>query len=217
MNAMDRGNMRHAGDEHTGVNVSAAILAGGKSSRMGQDKALMEIRGKCMIKHVLDAVSKYVGELMIISSSGSRTGAYDFLKVPVHPDAVVSCGPLAGIYTALHHCTGDHCLVVACDLPFLSTALIKFLVDNCAGHDVFACESEAGVEPLCAVYSKACLPAVEQQLQQKEHKVSDLFARVNTKVIRLGTATLDVAPGSLLNINTKDEFVKASGCSETDS
>ena len=173
---------------------------------MSENKALLQFDGKPMIERVVESVHSHVKAVMVISN---HLNSYDFLNLPVYPDAITSCGPLAGIFTALQHSTSPHCLVVACDLPFLSHQLIQFLCENCAPYDVFAFESESGIEPLCAVYSKACLPLIETQIQNGKYKVSDFYDQVKTRVVRLEPSLISYDKRAFLNVNTPKELKQA--------
>lgn len=192
----------------------AAILAGGKSSRMGENKALVEVNGKPMIAHVVEAVESITSRVMIISNAAET---YSFLNHPVFPDAVASCGPLAGIYTALQHTKTTHCLVVACDLPFLEPPLLRFLCEHGSEVDVLAFESEDGVEPLCAVYSKACLRVVKRQIGSGQHKVSRLFSKLHTRLVSLQPGDAFYSEHAFLNVNTPDELEQARKLRHVDS
>ncbi|MFQ5753503.1 MAG: NTP transferase domain-containing protein, partial [bacterium] len=186
--------------------VSAAILAGGQSKRMGKDKALLTFDGKAMIKHVIETVLSRVNDVMIISN---QPEFYASLGLPVYPDEIQSCGPLAGIYTALRHSTSRHCLVVACDLPFISKSMIQFLCENCAAYDVLVFESESGLEPLCAVYSKNCLPIIQEQIKNHRYRVSDFYEKVNTHIVRLNPELVFYDSKAFMNINTREELQQA--------
>ncbi|RMF63851.1 MAG: HAMP domain-containing protein [Calditrichaeota bacterium] len=190
----------------TTPSLSAAILAGGRSSRMGRDKALLPVDGKPMIARVLEIVRQQTQNVMVISN---QPDSYAFLKVPVYPDAVESCGPLAGIYTALRHSSTQQCLVVACDLPFLSRALLQFMCENAVSYDVFAFESQSGVEPLCAVYAKSCLPVIEAQMEKGDFKVSNFYDQVNTRIVRLEPGRLFFDEKAFFNVNTPEELARA--------
>ncbi len=186
--------------------LTGAILAGGKSSRMGQNKALAEVNGRPMVAHVADTV-KNVARNTIISSNEPE--AFDFLGLPVFVDAIESCGPLAGIYTALKHAETRHCLVVACDLPFLTQPLLRFLCENCLDHDILAFDSGKGVEPLCAVYSKACLPVIAEQVQKGNRRVQDLFSQVKTRIVQMEAGLFSDSANAFLNVNTPEELSRA--------
>jgi molybdopterin-guanine dinucleotide biosynthesis protein A len=190
------------------ASCSAAILAGGASSRMGANKALMNMHGEPLIARVAKALtaSRFIDEVLLIANAPQE---YASLKLPVYSDVKSGMGPLGGIYTALHYSQSSHVLVAACDLPFVTSALVDYLCQHGVNHDVFALESEKGVEPLCAVYAKACLPVIEKQLQENKLKVSDFYPAVEAKVMRLEASLPFYRPHLLANVNSPEEFAAA--------
>lgn len=195
-----------ATSESRKARVCAAILAGGKSSRMGANKALLELNGKKVIEHVATAVRKVADEVMLITNTPEE---FAFLRLPMFRDDIQGIGPLGGIYTALQKCTARHCLIVACDLPFLSEPLLRFLSENAGNDKVFAIDAGNGVEPLCAVYSKACLPAIAKQMAQKQYKVADLLTKVQARVVRFDASYSFYSSHLFYNINTPEEWRRA--------
>ena len=143
---------------HVSPGICAAILAGGKSSRMGTDKALMGLDGMTMIEKVLQAVPTQIADPTVITNNPED---YAFLNLPLHRDVIKGIGPLGGIYTALKHCKTTHCLIVACDLPFLNAGILHQLSERGPAWDVLVVDTDKGVEPLCAVYSKHCLSVIQ--------------------------------------------------------
>jgi signal transduction histidine kinase/molybdopterin-guanine dinucleotide biosynthesis protein A len=196
----------NAPPESRKARVCAAILAGGKSSRMGTNKALLQLNGKSVIEHVAAAVRKVADEVMLITNTPEK---YGFLSLPMFRDEIQGIGPLGGIYTALQKCTTTHCLIVACDLPFLSEPLLRFLSENAGDAEIFAIDSGNGVEPLCAVYSKSCLPEIERQMAQKQYKVADLLAKVRARIVRFDASYSFYSPHLFYNVNTPEEWRQA--------
>jgi molybdopterin-guanine dinucleotide biosynthesis protein A len=186
--------------------VSAAILAGGQSKRMGTDKALLPVGGQSMIKHVVETVRVKVREVNIISNEPQK---YAFLNLPIYKDAVQKRSPLVGIYTALLHSRQQRCLTIACDLPFLSAELIQFLCENCDSYDVLAFESDSGIEPLCAVYSKNCLPVIEKQIHSDNFKITNFYHNVLTRIVPLGPGMSFYDSKVFFNVNTREELKQA--------
>ena len=186
--------------------ISAAVLAGGKSSRMGKNKALLSLNGKTLIEHVTSAALAVAEPVQVITDSPKD---YTFLMLPMLADEIANLGPLGGIYTALKHCKTPHCLILACDLPFLSLELMRFLSENAGTADVFAIDAGKGVEPLCAVYSKNCLPAIEAQIAKQDYKVARLFEQVNARVVRLHPGHSLYAANLFHNVNTPEDFEQA--------
>jgi molybdopterin-guanine dinucleotide biosynthesis protein A len=136
-------------------------------------------------------------------------GKYAFLGLPCHADLVPRIGPLGGIYTALYHADRSHCLVLACDLPFVTPEIIALLCDRAPDHDVVAVDAGNGLEPLCAVYSRACLPAIERQLAQQRYKVTDFYPQVDVTVVELQQAVPGADGETFLNLNTPEDLARA--------
>src|SRR5689334_14697956 len=103
--------------------ISAAILTGGQSSRMGRNKAFVEVGGKRIIERTTDRIRDLCTDLMLITNTPDE---YAYLEIPFYPDLVVGKGPLGGLYTALSHATNEHTLIVSCDQPFLNVDLLRY-------------------------------------------------------------------------------------------
>ena len=179
--------------------MTGAILAGGKSSRFGENKALYPIKGRFMIEWISDTIKKFTEELFIVANDTSK---YSFLDVPVHEDRFPGCGPLAGLHTALIHTNSDQVLILACDMPFLNPALIKIIINAAGSHDVVVPYTARGPEPLHAIYHKNLLRIVEQLLMEGRHSMKDLLSSAPHQKLYF--------PGhEFINLNTKKELEKA--------
>lgn len=203
-------NSRQNGDAaQTGIPVSlshitAVILAGGQSSRMGTDKAMLEIDGKPLIRHAYDTLTTLFPPPLLITNSPER---YRFLNCPTAADLYPGEGSLAGIHAALTHSPTDLVFLVACDMPYLSPEVIRFLCSLSDNHDAVVARSSDGIEPLHALYRRSCLPVMEQMLQQGEKRIRDALGRVNTRYVAWDE--LSHLPGvhqTFLNLNTPDDF-----------
>ena len=186
--------------------ISGAILAGGKSSRIGTDKALLKLDGQTLIERAVSTLRPYTGDPIIITSASDK---YKFLNLSVYSDIIANAGPLGGISTALEKSNTTHCLVLACDLPFVSGQLIKILCDRSLTHDIVVVDAGHGVEPLCAVYSKRCLASIRKQLDSGQYRVTNFYHYVDVKVIYLEQLNKIFIPETLLNINTLEDLEKA--------
>ncbi len=186
--------------------VSCAILAGGKSSRMGTNKALVKLNKQTLIERVVEKVDDSVTKPIIITNTPED---FTFMKLPSFPDVIKNIGPLGGIYTALKHCNTTHCLIIACDLPFLTTELFRLLFDQGLTYDVLAIDAGNGVEPLCAVYSMNCLPKIKKQLDRGNFRVTDFFSSVKTTIINLNREKQIYHPNMFFNINTPEDLKEA--------
>ena len=154
--------------------VATYILAGGESSRMGRDKALIEFAGTPLIMHIAAVVEPLTG-LPTVVGPPER---YESLNLRVIADDAPGIGPLGGIATALRDTSTEWNLVLGCDLPFLTSEWLGYLVGRAqrSTASVVIPHSSAGAEPLCAMYRKNCEPSIESALTRGVRKVTDGFA-----------------------------------------
>jgi len=176
--------------------LSGAVLAGGKSRRLGSNKALLEIHGVKLIEHVLKTLKLFTQQVRIIANEPEP---YAGLGVPVSPDIKPGGGPLSGIHAALSLSPTDYVLVASCDLPLLDKACIEPLVSHYPGYDITLYKHER-FEPLCAIYRRSCIPALEELISHGEYRIIDLFPTLSVKVIRTDNAT------AFKNINTWEDY-----------
>jgi molybdopterin-guanine dinucleotide biosynthesis protein A len=189
--------------------VSAAILAGGRATRLGgADKAALLIGGARIIDRQIAELAVVADDISIIANDPSR---YTALQIPVQPDAMPGAGPLGGIYTALARARHDRVLVVACDLPFITRDLLARLVEE-AGDEVDAVvpKSARGPEPLCALYTRGCMPAIEARVARGALAVADLAQDIRIREISADALTAYDPDGRLfVNVNTPHDYARA--------
>lgn len=187
-----------------------AILAGGASRRFGSPKALARVGGRRIVDRVGDALAETVDRVVLIAN---EPGLFADLDLPVRRDAVTGVGPLGGIRTALawaHEEGRRGALCVACDLPFVSPALLRMVAERAAagGADVVAPASRGrrGVEPLCAWYSVDCAGAIDRLVSDGRTAVVTLLETARTEVIPLERIERIGDPDVLfLNVNTASD------------
>jgi molybdopterin-guanine dinucleotide biosynthesis protein A len=149
--------------------ITGVILAGGKSSRFGSNKALAMVDGKPLIQHVADLMSSLFPECILITNTPAE---YEFLSLPMAHDRYQDSGPLAGIHAALLKISTPRAFVVACDMPNLSPELIQYICNiNEQEYEVIIPSPEKGQEPLFGIYHKKSLEVIESYLQQKDFKI----------------------------------------------
>ena len=189
--------------------VTAAILAGGRASRFGgADKAALVVGGARILDRELAALSPVAAEILIV---GNDAGRYAESGVPVFHDLVAGAGPLGGIYTALVAARHPWVLVLACDMPFVSTmlfdALIEAIDDEC---DAVVPRSPRGLEPLCAVYAQRIAPVLRQKLDAGDWRVGDMVADLRVREVA-GNALLALDDDGRLfeNVNTPHDYARA--------
>lgn len=185
-------------------NLTLAIQAGGKSTRMGQDKSFVPFDGRPMIEVVIDRVAGLGAELILITN---KPDAYAHLGLPMFGDMFLDAGPLGGIYTAVHHAAHPHTLVVACDMPRLNRELLQYMIDLRETADIVVPRWDKFPEPLHAIYSKACLEPMREKLAAQQYKITGFYGRVNVRFVeRDEIARFDSDGRSFVNVNTPDEL-----------
>jgi len=176
--------------------LSAAVLAGGRSSRLGRNKALLQVGGITIVERILSIVSRFSPDVRIITNTPAD---YRYLDVEAVPDIRPGCGPLSGIHTALHLSATEYVLVTSCDIPLMTAGLVGRLTRACAGADITICK-HSRFEPLCAVYRRTCIAALEELIDHGEFRIIDLFPTLFVNVIRVD----DDEP--FRNINTEKDY-----------
>lgn len=192
------------------LNVSGVILAGGKSSRYGKNKAFAQIHGIPLIERVAGVLKILFRELIIISNNPED---YGYLGLPVFEDIKKGLGPIGGIMTALHTMTTPYGFVAACDMPFLSEKLIRHMLAIMEGYDIVAPKVGWRIEALHALYSRNCLPHMEGLIESGQYQMARLFPMVSVRYVEEEEARIyDPKMESLVNINSPeniDEFNSA--------
>lgn len=184
--------------------LSVVIQAGGKSARMGRDKAFVPFAGRPMIEIVLDHVAGLGSEVLIVTN---EPGPYAYLGIPLTADVYPDAGPLGGIYTALASAGNPHVLIVACDMPWLNRDLLRYLGSLRATADVIVPRWDKYPEPLHAVYSKACMGPIAHNLEAGNLKITRFFGAVAVRFVeRAEIVQFDPHGRSFTNINTPEDL-----------
>ena len=184
--------------------VTGVILAGGRSSRMGSNKALLPYRGGLFIEAIYRQLAALFPEVLLITNTPAQ---YDFLPCRKAGDIYPDMGALAGLHSGLYHSNTPHIFAVACDMPYLDDRLIRYLIGQRHKGDLVIPEGEGGVEPLHAVYAKGCLPHMEAALQGGRRRIVSFFDQVQLVTIESGiSAVFDPGFRSFSNINTPDDY-----------
>lgn len=184
-----------------------AVQAGGASSRMGQDKALIPLAGQPVIQHVLESVQSLADRIIITTN---KPDDYRFLELPLFQDQNPVAGALEGLRTALQASQAQRTLVVACDMPFLQRGLLEYLFQQAAQADVTIPRWNDRLQPLCAVYSQNCLQAVEASLAAGDKRMISFHDQVNVRVLDADeVARFDSQGLSFFNLNTPEDVATA--------
>jgi len=191
----------------TTANVTVAILAGGKSSRMGTDKSFVLFEGRPMVEVVREQVTGLGNELILITN---KPEDYAELGLPMFSDVYPDHGSLGGIFTAVYYASHPYTLVVACDMPWLNRPLLAHMISLRQTADVVVPRWEKYPEPLHAVYSKACLAPIERNLKAQRLKIAGFFDQVRVNFVERETiARFDPHGRSFANVNTPEDLQEA--------
>jgi len=175
--------------------LSGIILAGGKSSRMGSDKALLLYNNKTFLEHVVCAIKPLVDDILIISNNKEHQ-ADDCTTIP---DLILNSGPIAGIYTGLKHTNTENNLVLSCDIPLVQTSILELIIKNDEpDKDVVQIIDNQNIMPLIALYKKRIAPFLLSELKTGERRLVKSINKLNKKNI---SVTKD-QHNYLININT---------------
>jgi molybdopterin-guanine dinucleotide biosynthesis protein A len=187
--------------------ISGIVLAGGKSRRMGQDKTRIRLEsGLSLVEQAVARLSNVTDEVIVVTA-GLRE---DLPTARWASDLHEGAGPLGGIYAGLLACAWDHALVVACDMPFLNVELLRYMAGLPRDYDVLLPSLSRGVEPLHAIYGKACLEPARALLETGQYCILDLYGQVRMRYINAEeVAQYDPEGRSFFNVNTPDQLRQA--------
>ncbi len=189
------------------MTVTGAILAGGKSRRMGQDKAWLDLGdGVPLVRRVAAALARVADDLLVVANDPR----YIELGHPVAPDRYGATGAFGGIATAISAARGELVCVAACDMPFPSPDVYALLLRLVEGYDVAIPRIDGEYETMHAVYRRTCLPAMERALARGDLRVISFFPDV--KVREVGAeeiGAIDPELRSFTNLNTPEELERA--------
>lgn len=184
------------------MSYSGIILAGGRSSRMGQDKALMEINGIPMLQHLANLLKECSQEIIIASNNEQH---HLFGDVGVR-DNYKDSGPMAGIEAGLSIARNSQCIVLSCDTPFVTSSILSALTSKNSKHALIArCKDQT--HPLIGIYSASTLPTIRSFLEEKQLKMRALLVALNADYEQFP----DELERAFININTQEEWNQAIG------
>jgi len=189
------------------TDLSAFILAGGRSTRMGADKAFLEFQGETLLSRALSLARSLTTEVFLVGER-DRFAAF----APVIEDLYPDHGPLGGIHAALSASASELNLVLAVDTPLLTSALLRFLVEQARASSavVTVPRVAGGYQPLCAVYRRPFRETAEAALRQGRNKIDPLFSALPLRVLEEEElARFEFLPEMFDNLNTREDLERA--------
>ena len=188
--------------------IEGFILVGGKSSRMGSDKARLRLGGQSFVEKIADALGSICQRISVVGGTSERAGG----ELMVVRDVYGEWGALGGLHAALAACRSEWAAIVACDLPFVTGELFARLARLGENFEaVVPVQADNRLQPLCALYrTKICLPLAEELIAAGERRPRALLERVRARpVAHSELADLSGAELFFTNVNTPSDYARA--------
>ena len=183
--------------------IVGAILAGGRSSRMGRDKALLKLDGSPFVSHVATTLREIFDRVILVANDPS---AYGFLGLKTIGDIYQDCGPLGGIHSALVHAGSADIFVTACDTPFVTRELVRYVVGFDSDAPARIPSFGQQLHPLCGIYTQNCLPFIVERLEVRRLRVVDFVEGIHAAVIPISSDLPFYREDLFANFNSPEDF-----------
>ena len=186
--------------------VSLALLAGGLSTRMGEDKAFAPFNGKTLLEWMRDRLAPLFPHVFVVAREPER---FHELGLPVVNDALPDTGSAVGVYTAVLASPTERVICVACDMPFVTPRFLRRLAEGSEGFDVFVPRHGEYMQPLCAVYGKGTLDAYRAFIAAGGRRIFDIYPDLNTGYLEMDGGQFGDPDELFMNVNTPAELEAA--------
>jgi molybdenum cofactor guanylyltransferase len=186
--------------------ITGVILAGGGSSRIGFNKALLKIGDKIIIEIIKNVLCGLFEKVIIITNHAEE---YNFLGLKIFSDVFQNKGPLAGIHSGLINSDTRENFLISCDMPYMNEDIIEYLIKNKKDYQIVIPRTGDGVQPLCGIYTKDCIENIEEMLKEKakpNYSIQNLFSRVNTNIMDIEKEFKGFNHKYFININTYKDY-----------
>ena len=183
--------------------VSLALLVGGKSTRMGEDKAFAPFHDGTLLQWMWNRYSLLFAHAFVVARESAR---FHTLGLPVVVDALAEHGSAVGVYTATLASPTERVICLACDMPFVTPRFLQTLAERSPGFDVFVPRHGEFLQPLCAVYGKGSLDAYRQFIGSGGRRIFDIYPDFNTGFLDLDDGRYGDPEKMFLNVNTTEEL-----------
>ena len=184
--------------------MTGIILSGGKNARMGENKAFIRINGERIIDRTIRIFRELFDEIVLVTNEPL---AYLEFDLKIVTDIIKGKAALGGIYTGLFHSSCEHAFVCPCDMPFLNADLIRYMKDRTKGYDIVVPVEPKGFQPLHAIYSRRCMPAMKKCIDEDRLKISGFYEKARVLEIPPEVvAPFDPEGRMFFNINSPDDL-----------
>ncbi len=186
--------------------MTGIILSGGRSARMGENKAFLRVGGERLIDRTVRLFRAVFREVIIVTTS-----PLDYLdqEAAIATDILPERGALGGLYTGLFYTAEEYAFAAACDIPFLNRPFIEYMASQAEGYDIVVPAPPDGLQPLHAVYARRCLPAIRSLLDRGRLQIKEFYP--GQRILKIPPETLhrfDPEGRMFLNVNTPEDFRK---------
>jgi molybdopterin-guanine dinucleotide biosynthesis protein A len=182
--------------------ITGIILAGGKSSRMGQDKSMMMFHGRPLILNAINIIQDFCDRVVISSDNP----AHGFTGCEIWPDEFPVQAPMSGICTCIRRSFTAWNIILSCDMPLVEPALFRHLIGECGDYDVVIPVHRLGLEPLCGLYNRSAVPLLESSMAIGQYSMQRLIHSANHKLIRIEPELDYYREDMFVNINTWEDY-----------
>jgi len=187
--------------KYTGI-----ILAGGKSTRFGEDKCLLKIGENYIISNLIKLLKLYCDEILISTNKKlNLKGEYTIVT-----DIIKDIGPLGGIYSCIKQAKNEKSIIVSCDSPFINNEILKIITAEDTNYDITVFKSKDKIQPISpGIYSKNILIKAELNIKDKNYKLLEIIKKSNSRILDIEEFYINNPEKVFININTKEELTKA--------
>jgi molybdopterin-guanine dinucleotide biosynthesis protein A len=187
--------------------ITGIVLAGGRSSRMGSDKSLIKLKDKALIEYAIDALKPLCSKVVI----SSNNFIYDFTGCEVWPDELPDRAPMIGIYSCLKRSETDVNIVLSCDMPLMSTAMLEYLLENSVNHDITVPMHEDNfIEPLCGIYKRSSIGILEKYINRRNFRLNECIQAGSHQLVLTNSILSFYTPELFSNVNSPEDFMNIS-------
>jgi molybdopterin-guanine dinucleotide biosynthesis protein A len=186
--------------------ISCAILSGGRSKRMGRDKATLLVAGRTLLRRTYDIVRPIFSDIMVVSSFHNAVEGVD---ARIIPDVLPIRGTMTGVVSALLSSGTPHVFALGCDMPFLNEEAIRFTISEFSGEDLLIPWTDAGYEPLHAIYSRSCISPMLTAIERGHFKMTSLLPFLRVRILPAGPLFVNNGISVFTNVNTEEDLTRA--------
>jgi molybdenum cofactor guanylyltransferase len=188
------------------MEVTCAILAGGRSRRMGRDKAMIQVGETTLLEHTYEIARRVFQDIVVVSSLHN---ALPGVNARIVRDVLPVSGSLTGIVSALLAVETPYVFVLGCDMPFLSEKAIRYVMNENRGESIVIPRTEAGFEPMHAMYHRCCISAMLTAISCNHMKIGALLPYFSTRLVLTNPSFFNEGASVFMNVNTREDLRRA--------